>query len=225
MRFEHDAHAMPRATIGPPRRSAGRPRSKDIRPPVHHEPSRHLLARMLEGPLVSRVSFTLGHVQVRSADFRAVAAALRSGMVTIRVDPTELATTKALATYSSEANEFVFSSTDLLRDDVTTATVFHECVHAACDAHGGRTAALSEEAAAFTGEAWFLILRGHEDSDAAGAGAPPQAFFDIAADLEARRDREGAPVRATAAQINGARRAYRDNFDEPDQTFYENDGV
>ena len=225
MRFDLDAHSVPRATIGPPRLSAGRPWSKDIRLPVHHEPSHHLLARMLEGPLVSRISFTLGHVQVRTADFRTVAAALRSGRVTIRVDPTELAADRALATYSSEGNEFVFATSDLLQDDVTTATVFHECIHAACDAHGGRTAALSEEAAAFIGEAWFLILLGHEDVDSAGEGAPPQAFFDIAADLEARRDREGAPVRATGTQINAGRRAYRDNFGKIDRKFYENDGV
>lgn len=168
-------------------------------------------AKLLEGSDVQKIHFSFGHVVVTPEGFKAVAKALKSGKIKMKVDAKALGT--SIAEYDQFANVMTVRSYDVLNTIEGRGGVVHEAAHAVADWVAKRTAIRSEEGASFVAEAWYYIAQGIASENANGpsgvpfAQSPDQAMFDVATDLIARSATETAPIKMTRAQIASVRRS------------------
>ncbi len=178
----------------------------------------HRLANLLLTPAVQTINFRFGHVHVFPSHFRAVAAAVRAGTLSVAFDPVRLATEGSLAEYDSGNDTFSFQSDMVMETAGGRATAVHEASHACADFRNRDTAIRHEEGAAHICEAWYLLNCGIDPTTA----HLPANVIKAATDM---RDRAlpSVPVRATGTEINTVRRDMANLKYE--NAFYDNDGI
>lgn len=195
-----------------------------VPPAAARPPLSHRLADLLLTDAVQKVSFTVGHVIVLPAKFRAVSEALRDGRITVLVDPARLANEGSVAMYLNNRfwgheNAFMFASDAILDTPTGRATAVHEALHAAMDIAAQGTAIRNEEGAAFVMECLYA-----KNTGMTALGGVTQTIMDVASDLWSRMEGGERPARATATQINALRREMATSFGY-ENAHYSHDGA